>query len=235
MEDQSVQAETPEVETETTEVPQDLNETTSETEMSEVATSEKYREEQPAEEAKTESRAANRIKQLNRKAKEAEERAEYWENLARQAPEIPQVESEDGTFTADQVADVILAKQSAQEVEKQRDAARKALVSDIRESVEKYPELQSDDDLAQMVYGYAVQKRISLQSAADQVISRIKAQEAKAAKIAQQKTTASQAIRTGVSSPQGGTISDGQLPPPDVSSMSEEEKAANWSKIVASY
>jgi len=231
--EESVMEETPAVETETTETPQGQNETASETEGSEVATSE-----QPAEEEKTDdnpSRSQSRIRELSKKAKEAEERAEYWESLARQAPEIPNVESEDGTYTVDQVADVLMAKQDAREIERKKDDARKALRQDIETSVEKYPELQTDDDLAQMVYGYAVQKKISLTSAADQIISRMKAQEAKAAKVAEAKTVASQSIRSGVSSPQGGSVSDGAMPPPDVSSMSEEEKAANWNKIISSF
>lgn len=231
--EESVIEETQTVEAETTEVPQDLNETASETEMSEGTPSES--ESSPAEEEKGETRSQARIRELNRKAKEAEQRAEYWENLTKQAPNIPNIESEDGVFTADQVADIIVAKQDARKIEENRGKAQLALQQDIQDSIQSYPELEQDDDLAQIVYGYAVQKKISLKSAADQVISRMKQQEKKAAKVAEQKTVASQSMRAGVSSPQGGSVSNGQLPPPDVSNMSDSEKAANWDKILASY
>ena len=220
-----VTEETPAVEAETTPPSTSETETTLETEEPEADTLV-----QPAEEGKGEiPRSQKRIQELVREKNEAREEVDYWKNLVEQAPEVPPITEE--FVTAGQVADEVLARQEAKEIEKRRADARKALRQDINETIAVYPELETDDDKARAVFGYARETGISLKAAADWFFE----QTAKAKEEATRKVNAEQTLKSGVSSPRGAKVSRGEMPKPDLSSMSEQEKATNWSDIIASY
>jgi len=229
MEDESVMEETPAVESETTEAPQGQEQTTSEVEMSEATTSES--EALPTEEAKEETpRSEKRIQQLAREKNEAKEEAEYWKNLAGQAPPMPET-PEDGYVTAEQVADTVLAKQEGIRIQEQKKQAQKALENDIVETLKAHPNLETDDDLAKAVYANAQTQGISLKASAEWFEKLITKEKETAVK----KEVAARQIRSGVSSPQGSSVSKGESGRPNINSMTEDEKAANWNDILASY
>jgi hypothetical protein len=52
--------------------------------------------------------------------------------------------------------------------------------------------------------------------------------------VGKKKVLAEQASKVGVSSPRGESVSD-NAPAIDISQMSEEEKRANWNKIISNY
>lgn len=207
-------AETPAPETEP-EIEQD-----SEVEQPEADTSV-----QPTEEPK--SRSKERIQQLTAKAKELETEVDYWKNLNKQ-PEIVQAEESD-EVTVDQIATAVLNKQAEQQAKRDRDDAATKMKADVAETIKVYPELDSDDDLAAIVVSVAEKRGISIRKAADTVMDLI----SKEKETAEKKVIASQASRAGVSSPAGSPVNTGAEPSFDLSSMSEEEKAANWDKVIA--
>jgi hypothetical protein len=231
MEDEVVGQE-PTVE-ETVVAPQAESQTSEET-PSEVEEAPAAVSEQPTEEkVETEKapRAESRIHELAKRAKEAESEVAYWKQLAAQAQPQEPVVTEDGTYSAEQIADVILQKQQALDVEKQRQEAAKSMRKDIAETLQSHPDLDQDDELAEIVYNFAAAKGISLKSAADRIKARISNEKAKAEK----KVIAEKALKGNVSSPQGSSVASGEAPKPDISKMSEDEKAANWGQILSSY
>jgi hypothetical protein len=198
-------------------------ETTSETETAPVAVSE-----QPEEEVKT-PRAEVRIHELSKRLKESEQKAEYWEKL--NAPPVAPADVPDGdTYSAEQIADVIMAKQQAQQVESNKTEANKELQRDILETLQKHPDLDTNDKLSRTVFNYAQANNMRIIDAADEVKSQIKAEAEKVRK----EVLASQSGRVGVTTPSGGKVSSGEETI-DINSLSEEEKSANWGKILQSY
>ena len=222
MEQESVTEETQAVET-TTDDSQVEEQTTPESEISEETTSES--EESPEEGG----RANKRIQQLVKEKKEAEERAAYWENLNKQTEELPT--EGDGEITVEQIANAVINKQNAVHTQKQRDEATKEMKADADAAIKKYPILETDQDAADAVVMMARAKQISITAAADKYMSLVKKEQ----EMAEKKVIATQAQRVGVSSPQGGVISKGEAKKPNLSSMSEAEKAANWNEIISSY
>lgn len=217
---QTVETETPVVESEPQEV-----ESVSEVEMPEAATSE-----QPTEEASPKSRSQERIHQLTKEKEEARQEAEYWKNLNKQPEALPIEESDEG-FTLDQIASSVINKQREIEAEKLREDAKQRLQADVAETAALYPELDADEDLAAIVISTAQTRGISIKAAAEKVMGLVSEKKQEAEK----RTLAAQAQRAGVTSPQGAPVSNGSPAPVDVSSMTEEEKAANWNSIVAAY
>ena len=199
--------ETPQVESETSE------ETPSEVEQSPADVSDQPTEEK--EEPEKKPRAETRIHELAKRAKEAESEVAYWKQLAAQAVPSQPIVTEDGTYSAEQIADVILQKQNAQKIEEQKLEATKSMQKDIAETLQSHPDLDQDDELAEIVYNFALSKGISLKSAADKIKARISTEKVKAEK----KVIAEKALKGNVSSPQGSSVSTGETPPPDVNNM----------------
>lgn len=214
-----------EVETETTAPSTSETETTPKTDQSEVATSE-----QPAEDGKK-PRSEARIQELIKKNKELEAKVDYWDRMAAQPDQSTATEQTDSEFlTADQVAEAVLRKQKAEQIVVDKAKAQTDMQKDAAAALEAHPELQSDDDLATMVVAFAREKRISFTAAANIVKAKMEAESKKA----EQKVLASQSMRAGASTPQGGNVSSGGETPIDIANMTEDEKRANWSKIVSS-
>lgn len=183
---------------------------------------------QPTEEVKP-PRAEQRIHELSKRLKETEQRAEYWENL--NAPPVAPVDvPESDTYSAEQIADVIMAKQQAQQVERNKAEANKELQRDILETLQKHPDLDTNDKLSKTVFNYAQANNMRIIDAADEVKAQIKAEAEKAHK----EILASQSGRAGVTTPSGGKVSTGEEKI-DINSLSDEEKAANWGKILDNY
>jgi hypothetical protein len=216
--------ETVESPAETTATPSASEEqTTSETETAPVAVSE-----QPAEEVKP-PRAEVRIHELSKRLKETEQRADYWEK--RNAPPVTPVDVPEGeVYSAEQIADVILQKQQTQQIESQRAEADKEMQRDILETLKKHPDLDTNDKLSRTVFNYAQANNMRIIDAADE----IKTEMAKEADKAKKEVIASQSGRAGVTTPTGGKVSTGEEKI-DFNSLSEEERAANWGKILQSY
>lgn len=227
MEDTEVVAQEAQVESETTSPSTSETQTTPEVENSEVATSA-----QPTEEVK-QPRANQRIQELSKRAKEAEERAEYWSNLAQQpqpvAPQQPEDDSE--LTTVDQVADAVMRKQNEQKQKENYVVATQQVQRDAIETLAAHPELESDDELANLVVLTAQSQGITLKAAAEKIKSRLKTEQKKA----EQKVVAEQASRTGVTSPRGEKVSTGEPTKPNLSTMTEMDKEANWGQILENY
>jgi hypothetical protein len=184
--------------------------------------------EQPTEEVKT-PRAEQRIHELSKRLKESEQKAEYWEKL--NAPPVTPVDVPDSeNYSAEQIADVILQKQQAQNIESQKAEANKEMQRDILETLKKHPDLDTNDKLSRTVINYAQANNMRIIDATDEVKAQIKAEAEKSYK----ELLASQSGRVGVTTPSGGKVSSGEEKI-DVNSLSEEEKAANWGKILQSY
>lgn len=209
---------------ETTAAPSESEEqTTSETETAPADVST-----QPAEEVKP-PRAEQRIHELSKRLKESEQKAEYWEKL--NAPPVAPMDVPEGeTYSAEQIADVILQKQQAQQIESNKTEANKELQRDILETLKKHPDLDTDDEMSRTVFNYAQANNMRIIDAADAIKAKIKAEAEKAHK----ELLASQSGRVGVTTPSGGKVSNGEEKI-DVSSLSDEEKSANWGKILQSY
>lgn len=210
---------------ETIESTNDEQETSTDVEMSEAGT-----EAQPTD-GERQSRSQSRIQELNKKRKEAQEEAEYWRSLAQKQPDLAPVEPENGVYTAEQIADIILQKQESKRIEESKKTAAKSLQDDIQKTLEAHPDLAEDDDLAEIVFNFAAQKGISLVAAADRIKSKLSSERAKVEK----RAIATQASKASVSSPQGSKVSNGEAPKPDVSNMTEDEKRANWNTILNNY
>lgn len=217
--------------------------TSTEAERSEAGTSAQPVEEEPKREKS--ERAQERIQQFARRAKNAEERAEYWEKLYQNVqtppqppvkPESPQgSEGESEFVTADDVAtktaQAVQGSIRAERAQEERQRAAEALKQDALETIAAYPELEEDDELGAMVFDFAKSNGISLKAAAARVKERLRTQSEQAEK----RVVADQITRSGVSSPQGQGVSSGEPTRPDLNSMDESQKAANWSEIIASY
>lgn len=218
--------ESPEVESETTapstSESSDATETTPETETSPVDASS-----QPAKED-NQPRSQKRIQQLISEKKALEEKAAYWDALNAQPPAPPE---EEDTVTVDGIADAVLRKQQTAQVENVRRDAQSALQRDALAALEAHPELETDDELADMVVAYAEKNKISFKASAD----RIKARLVQEQKKAENKVKADQANKAGASSPSGGRVSSGEMAPVNVAAMTDEEKQANWDKIISSF
>lgn len=192
-------------------------------------TEETPKEDKPVEEPKP-TRSQERIQQLTQKVKSAEAEVEYWKNLNKQPEVLPVEESEDGV-TVDQIANAVLNKQAEAKAKEDREAAAEAMKADVAATIEVYPELDADDDLAAIVVSVAEKQKISIRAAADKVMGLV----SKEKETAEKRTLASQALRSGVASPQGSPVGNGTEPPLDISRMSEEEKEANWERILAAH
>jgi hypothetical protein len=182
---------------------------------------------QPVEEKKP--RSEQRIHELSKRLKESEQRADYWERLNATPPETPTSEPQD-VYSAEQIAEVIMNKQQTAEIARQKEEANKELKNDITETLVKHPDLESNDKLSKTIFAYAQANNMRISDAADEIKSQIKANEEKVKK----EVLATQSGRVGVTTPQGGRVSDG-ADKINVDSMSEEEKSANWGKILQSY
>lgn len=185
---------------------------------------------QPEEVEKT-PRAEKRIQELARKNKELADKAAYWEKLNAKPPEDSPTDEtdEDGAVTVDGIADAVIRKQKAEQIEIDKVKAREDLQRDALETVDAYPVLAEDDELAEMVTSYAEKSGLSLKASAARIFDRID----KASKKAEIKDNASKATRVGAASPSAVKVSTGQAAPLDVSKMSEAEKRANWDQILA--
>jgi hypothetical protein len=194
---------------------------------SEVETAPADVSDQPTEEAKP--RAEKRIHELSKRLKESEQRADYWERL-NAPPVAPADVPESDVYSAEQIADVIMRKQQTQRQEESKLEANRELQKDITETLLKHPDLETNDKLSKTVFAYAQANNMRISDAADEIKSQIKANEEKVKK----EVIASQSGRLGVTTPSGGRVSTG-ADKIDVDSMSEEEKSANWGKILQSY
>jgi len=199
-------------------------ETSSETETAPADVSD-----QPVEEAKK-PRAEQRIHELSKRLKDAEQKADYWEKF--NAPELvaPMDEPQGEFLTADQIADSVLRKQQIQQYEKDKSDANKEMQRDILVTLQKHPDLEGNDKLSRTVFSYAQANNMRISDAADEVKTQIKANEDKVKK----ELLASQSGRLGVTTPSGGKVSIGEEEI-DINSLSDKEKAANWNKILQSY
>ncbi len=239
-----VTEETPKVEEETTAPSEsereafdkfNASQTASETEEAPAVVSE-----QPVEEEKP-SRAQSRIKELAHKVKETKEEVDYWKNLAQpnpqptpqatdQMPQDGEYQEDGGYLTADQIADATYQRIQADKLAEKQEEAKIALQKDIKKVIKTHPDLEKDDDLAELVFNYAVTKGISLSSAADVIKGKIEAEAIKR----EQKLLAERGLKSGVASPQGKSVSSGEKAPVNLANMSEEEKRANWNEIINS-
>ena len=189
---------------------------------------------QPTDEVKEEKkppRSEQRIHELSKRLKEAEQRANYWEKL--NAPPVAPLPAEtaEGEFlTADQIADSVVKKQQTQEWERQNKEANKEMERDILDTLKKYPDLETNDKLGSAIFAYAQANKMRILDAADEVKTQIKADEERVKK----ELLASRSGRVGVTTPQSGKVSTGEEKI-NINSLSDEEKAANWSKILESY
>lgn len=222
-ENASVSEETQETSVEETTAPSASEEqTTSEVEEAPADVSD-----QPTEEEKP--RAEKRIHELSKRLKESEQRADYWEQLNAQpvAPtELPQQE----TYSAEDIANVILSKQQTLEQEKQKKEANEELKQDITATLKKHPDLDTNDKLSRVVFSYAQANNMRLVDAADEIKAQIKANEEKVKK----ELLATQSGRVGVTTPSGSRVSTGDEKV-NINSMSDDDKSANWGKILQSY
>ena len=181
-------------------------------------------------EPETKSRSQERIKQLTREKNEARAEADYWKSINKQPEVLPVDESDDGV-TLDQISNSVINKLSEREAQKEREQAAAQMRQDVAETVQAYPELDADDDLAAIVVAMAERRGISIRTAADRVMGVL----SKEKENAEKRTLATQASRVGVSSPPTSPVGNGDPEPLDVSRMSESEKEANWERILAAH
>jgi hypothetical protein len=137
----------------------------------------------------------DRFSQVNEEKKRAKEEAEYWKNLAMQsapqkqkpqsANEIPEyLIQEDGTI------DPIGYAQWVEDRAEKRVAAKSAEERSWNEASKVYPELDSDPDLRDSVYGYMLAQvgkgqYLSPKQAADKLLGKFKAARQEGIKAAQ--------------------------------------------------
>jgi hypothetical protein len=183
---------------------------------------------QPTEEVKP-PRSEQRIHELTKRLKETEKRAEYWETL-NTPPVAPMEVPYADNYSAEQIADIILQKQQTQDYAKQKAEADKEMQRDIIETLQKHPDLDTNDKLSRTVFNYAQANNMRIIDAADE----IKAEMAKEAEKVRKEVVASQSGRVGVTTPSGGKVSSGEEKI-NINSLSDEEKSANWGKILQSY
>lgn len=222
-----VSEETPAVEPETTAPSTSEDETTTETPEEAPADV----SDQPEEDVEKTPRAQKRIQELTHKLKQAEEKASYWDELNAQAPEAVAEENEDGVVTVESIAKAVKNELKADQIESRKGEAAKARQLDAYETLQAHPVLQDDEELAEMVVAFAKEKKITFRAAADRIVSRTN----NVAKKAEAKAVADRALKVGASSPAGGRVSSGQMSAPDVTTMSEDDKAANWNQILAGF
>jgi len=221
-EEATVSEETPVEETTPESAPE--TETPSETETAPADVSD-----QPVEEVKK-PRAEQRIHELSKRLKDAEQKADYWEKFNAPEPVTPMDEPQGEYLTADQIADSVLRKQQIQQYEKDKSEANKEMQKDILVTLEKHPDLEGNDKLSRTVFSYAQANNMRISDAADEIKAQIEVNENKVKK----ELLASRSGRLGVTTPSGGKVSTGEEKI-DISSLSDEEKAANWNKILDSY
>jgi len=210
---------------------QSASETQTEPEVeTETETSEADTSDQPAEESNKGTRSQERIRQLVRGAKEAKEEAEYWKKLAQEPKMMDIGDVDEGGYTLDQISASVVNTLNQQKTIEEKNKAAEAMKQDIEATIEAYPDLDQDDDLSAIVMSVAEKRGISIKSAADRVMSMVREKEA----ITEKKVKAEQAIKSGVSAPRGESVAN-NAPAIDISQMSEEEKRANWSKIISNY
>jgi hypothetical protein len=196
-------------------------------ELSEAGTSD-----QPEVEVQPEpkpTRAQKRIEELTKRAKEAEEKAQYWEALNAKPQEYALEPDEDGNVTPEQVANLTVAKMEAKELERQRKGAEQAMQQDMLSTYEAYPELNDDQELADLVVAQALNKGITLKASADRIMKRF----ASTQKETQARTLATAASKNAVLTPSAGRVGSGEAAPVDWKNMSDDERRANWGKIVS--
>jgi hypothetical protein len=173
-------------------------------------------------------RSEQRIKDLTHKVKELEEKASYWDQLNAVPPEAPP-EDEDAPVTVDGIAEAVLRKQQTVQLEQTKLQAQEEMAKDAAAALAAHPELETDDELADIVVAYAEKNKMSFKLAADKIKQRMNQEQKKA----EAKVSASNAQRAGASTPTGTKVANGELTPIDLNNMSEDEKAANWSQILA--
>lgn len=223
-----VTEETPAVEPETTEESTpEVEEPQTTTESPEEAPADVS--DQPEEEVEETPRAQKRIQELTRKNKELGEKAAYWDQLNARLPEAP-AEEEDGVVTVDSIAKAVKHELKSDQIENDRLEAQKAMHRSAVEALEAYPQLEDDEEAAEIVVALAEKKKISFKAAADRFYARTE----QTAKKAEAKAVANKALKVGASTPTGNRVSNGELAAPNISAMSEEDKAANWDTILAS-
>lgn len=208
---------TGEEQTESTPEPQD--------ETTEVATSE-----QPAEETEAVSRSQERIRELVKGKKEAQEEAEYWRSLAQEPQKIEVGEPDESGYTLEQISASVVNKLNEAQTAQQKKEAAQALKKDIENTIKAYPELDKDDDLAAIVMSVAEKRGISVRAAADRVMTMVQEKES----VREKKVLANQASKVGVSAPRGESVAN-NAPSLNIAQLSEEEKRANWDKIISNY
>lgn len=188
-------------------------------------------EDAPAEQVEEpKSRSQERIHQLTGKVNDLQEQVDYWKSINKQPEVLPIEENEDGV-TVDQISASVINKLAERDAERERTSAAKAMQADVAQTIQVYPELDSDDDLAAIVVSMAEKRGISIRSAADKVMGLI----SKEKETAEKRVMASQAQRVGVSSPQGVSVGNGAPSKMDVSSMSEQDKESNWDAYLAAH
>lgn len=208
---------TGEEQTESTPEPQD--------ETTEVATSE-----QPAEETEAVSRSQERIRELVRGKKEAQEEAEYWKRLAEEPQKLEVGEPDESGYTLDQISASVVNKLNEAQTAQQKKEAALSLKKDIETTIKTYPELDKDDDLAAIVMSVAEKRGISVRAAADRVMTMVREKESQT----QKKVLADQASKVGVSAPRGESVAN-NAPGLNLNQLSEDEKRSNWDKIISNY
>jgi hypothetical protein len=212
----------PEAQVETT-TPESAPETET---PSETATAPADVSDQPVEEA---PRAEKRIHELSKRLKESEQRADYWERLNATPPVAPTDEPQE-FYTADQIAESIIRKQKTELIESQKVEANRELQEDIQQTLDSHPDLNTNDKLSKAVFAYAQSNNMRISDAANEIKAQIKADEDRIKK----ELLATQSGRIGVTTPSGGRVSTGS-DRVSLESMSDEDKANNWGKILQSY
>lgn len=191
----------------------------------EVETSEVGTLDQPIEAAtgvKPKSRLQERISDLTSERN-------YWRDLNANAPAVsaPEPEESDGIGieeVAQRTADVVRKTMRAED-------AQKAMLLDAQRTIEKYPELDSDDELAADVIALAQGRGISIPAAAERILAGRRQAEV----LGEKKAAAAQVLRTGATTPTGTKVSSGEAAPVDVNALNENDKETHWSKILESY
>ncbi len=215
---------------EKTSTPSTSEEQTESTPEPQVETTEVATSEQPAEETEAVSRSQERIRELVRGKKEAQEEAEYWKNLAIEPQMLEVGDPDESGYTLEQISASVVNKLNEAQTAQQKKEAAQALKKDIEATIKTYPELDKDDDLAAIVMSVAEKRGISVRSAADRVMAMVKDRES----VREKKVLAGQASKVGVSAPRGESVAN-NAPSLNISQLSEDEKRANWDKIINNY
>lgn len=188
-------------------------------ETSEVGTLDQPAEETTGDEPKP-SRAQARISEVV-----AEKN--YWKDLALQSAPLeeksaPTDESEG--VGIDDIAKAVVRELEGKENSKRVEAAQKAAFQDALQAAAEFPELDSDERLSRRVLAIAQADGISITEAAREYLGQTKTQARK---------TAESATRATVAAPTAQGVNTGTVAPVDLNSLSEDEKAANWARIVS--